>query len=87
MQYIKEESLEEFLAWSGACYTWEALVDRGDIYTVEELIESYHEGTGDYPTETEINDFLWFERDTIAEYLGYQDWFDYTTNKKPVYPK
>ena len=26
------------------------------------------------PTETDINDFFWFERDTIADLLGYSDW-------------
>lgn len=26
------------------------------------------------PTETDINDFFWFETDTIADLLGYSDW-------------
>ena len=25
-------------------------------------------------TDTELNDLLWFERDTIAEWLGFSDW-------------
>lgn len=87
MKYIKEESLKEFQAWSGACYTWEALVERNDIYTIEEMIEDYTEDTGSLLTETEINDFLWFETDQIAEWLGYCDWEDYIKNKKPVYPR
>ena len=28
-------------------------------------------------TDTAINDFLWFERDFIAEHLGYKDWEAY----------
>ena len=34
-----------------------------------------------HPTDTDINDFLWFERDQIAEYLGYEDWDDYENNE------
>ena len=26
------------------------------------------------PTETQINDILWFECDAIAQYLGFSDW-------------
>lgn len=26
------------------------------------------------PTDTQINDFLWFERDFIAQHLGFSDW-------------
>ena len=29
------------------------------------------------PTDTQINDLLWFERDAIAEHLGYKDWEAY----------
>lgn len=87
MRYIKDESLKEFRAWSGACNTWEALVERDDIYTIEEMIEDYIEDTGSLLTETEINDFLWFETDLIAEWLGYREWEDYIENKKPVYPR
>jgi hypothetical protein len=25
-------------------------------------------------SDTELNDFFWFERDTIAEWLGYEDY-------------
>lgn len=25
-------------------------------------------------SETELNDLLWFEDDTIAEWLGFEDW-------------
>ena len=27
----------------------------------------------DIMTETELNDFFWFKRDTIAEWLGYEN--------------
>ena len=34
------------------------------------LLESYFENSEDTPTETEVNDFIWFERDFIYENLG-----------------
>lgn len=32
-------------------------------------------------TDEDINDFLWFERDAIAEHLGYKDWEEYEYGK------
>ena len=34
------------------------------MYLLEEIF------SGEIPTETEVNDFLWFERDDIYENLG-----------------
>lgn len=72
----KEISLEDFEAWSGAKYTMETLsnlaveTDR-DIF---EELENELEMDFDEWDETELNDFLWFENDTIAEMLGFDDW-------------
>ena len=38
------------------------------------MMEEYEHGEG--WSDTAINDFLWFETDTIAEWLGYEDWDD-----------
>ncbi len=69
MKIYTEENLRNFEFWSGA-------VDTVNYLTLEELdeIEAILEDT--YPegmSETEINDFFWFEDDTIAEWLGYND--------------
>jgi len=37
------------------------------------------------PTDTDINDFLWFERDQIAEYLGYKDWDEFEYGDEDTY--
>ena len=42
---------------------------------MEELIETTFLETD--VTDGDINDFLWFERDQIAQYLGYSDWDEY----------
>ena len=56
--------------WSGAVDTINDLT-YSEIETVLSNLEDiYPEGM----TETELNDFLWFERDYIAEMLGYSDY-------------
>lgn len=75
MQYKVVRSLWDFPAWSGGKYTLDTLKEKctGDeIDSIEEWIdETWYE---EVPTETEINDILWFERDGIAQHLGYEDW-------------
>lgn len=55
-------------SWSGALDTLKDIeeADKEDelMYLLEEIFN------GDIPTETEVNDFLWFERDYIYESLG-----------------
>lgn len=76
MQYKVEQSLKEFTPWSGGSQTWSVLYDKDDLEATEMLIEEMF--GEEIPTVTEINDFLWFERDFIAQNLGYKDWEDYT---------
>lgn len=79
MKYIVEDSLRNFKAWSGGADTLKELtLDEIDI--VEEGITECYEVTE--LTETNINDFLWFERDVIAEWLGYDSWECYLNSKK-----
>lgn len=79
MKYVVDEPLAFFKAWSGGLATWETLT-FDELEKVEEGIEECYEGCE--LTETNINDFLWFERDTIAEWLGYTDWEDYLKHKE-----
>lgn len=80
MYYKVETSLERFPAWSGGRDTLETLIEKGDCDDVECLIEEIlFEET---PTDTQVNDFLWFERDMIAEHLGYKDWDEYEYGKE-----
>ena len=72
MEYKVECDLEQFDAWSGGKDTLDVLIDKGVCDEVQSLIEEMF--CDETPTETTINDFLWFERDTIARHLGYEDW-------------
>ena len=70
MKITKEvNNYSDFEFWSGARDTVRDLTadEIEEVLTI--LEDAYPEGM----TETELNDFFWFERDTIAEWLGYED--------------
>lgn len=53
--------------WSGAIETWEAIEDAGKLDELDRYIdEIYPEGIG----ETELNDLLWHDGDTVLTDLG-----------------
>ena len=58
----------KYNSWSGALDTLKDIeeADKEDelMYLLEEIF------TDTIPTETEVNDFLWFERNYIYESLG-----------------
>lgn len=71
MKIYTETGLDSFKFWSGARDTIEELT-KDEIKEIEAILEELDvddEGMSD----TEVNDFFWFERDTIAEWLGYND--------------
>lgn len=77
MTIIKEERLADFNFWSGARYLAEKLTSN-EFGIIEELLEElYPDGI----EETEINDFFWFDGDTIAQALGYEDEDDLLENR------
>ena len=80
MEYKVETSLYDFPAWLGGRDTLDTLIDRGDCQEVEDLIETVF--LEQDATDEDINDFLWFERDTIAQHLGYSDWDEYEYGDK-----
>lgn len=81
MKYYKEESLDSFEAWSGGKDTLDVLIEKGDCDAVESFIEEIQGVDCSEWSETTVNDFLWFERDTIAQHLGYSNWDEYEYGK------
>lgn len=65
-------------AWSGAISTLDLLTDSEIETIVEGLEECYPDGM----TETEFNDFWWFDTDYIAEQLGYTDFEEMYTERR-----
>lgn len=68
MKWTVERNLASFEPWGGAVNVWSRLI-------VEEIdkIESWMEEVEWSWSETEINDFFWFDLTTIAEILGDED--------------
>lgn len=59
--------------WSGALFTLECIERAGKEDEFMAILDSYYDmDWRDYgvPTMTEINDFIWFDSDTIFEELG-----------------
>ena len=72
MTYTVETSLENFPAWSGGKDTLDVLIEKDLCDTVEAILNDiYVDGA---PTDTEINDTLWFSRDEIADWCGFSSW-------------
>ena len=77
MKVIKEvNSYSDFEFWSGAADTVEYLTPE----EVENILKILEDIYPDGMTDTELNDFFWFEDDTIAEWLGYNN-FDEIMNR------
>lgn len=73
MKIVTEISLERFEAWSGAVDTLNTLREKDLCDRLESILEDlYPNGM----TDTELNDLLWLDDDTIAEWLGFSDWED-----------
>lgn len=67
VKYYMEENLKDFRAWSGAVDTLNKLIELDRV----EEVESYIEECMTEASDTDINDFLWFESDFIfMELLG-----------------
>ena len=73
MKIYTEQSLADFKFWSGAETTaqriWEEQGSEG-FDQLEAILEDLYPGGSD---ETDLNDLLWFDADTVYEWLGIDD--------------
>lgn len=75
---LKQEiTLNEFDAWSGGADTL-AVLSSGEITAIGYQIAEIYK---DSLTPGELNNILWFERDMIAEWLGYNDFDELLEDK------
>ena len=78
MRIYREIPLTEFEFWAGGKDTVEELTDS-ELEQIEEILEEiYPEGMSEF----EVNDLFWFERDLIAEWLGYEDFDEIMRREK-----
>lgn len=66
-EYNNFYEIEE-MAWSGAVDTLNSIVEADKEDEFMALLEMTF--CDDIPTETEVNDFIWFDTDFIFEHLG-----------------
>lgn len=67
MTITYELDLNSFNAWNGAVDTLDRIRREGKCEELEQQLEELYP---DGMTETELNDLLWFEADTVYEWLG-----------------
>lgn len=80
MKIVSDVSLWDFEAWSGGRDTLVQLQNNlsGDeMEALENAIVEALDPEGEGISDTTLNDFLWFEPDTVAELAGYKDWEDF----------
>lgn len=68
--YFKKD-FSEYEPWSGAVDTWDKIERNGKEEELEQLLEEMF--LDDIPTDTQINDLLWFDSDWVLEQLGISD--------------
>ena len=67
MTITYELDLNRFEAWSGAKDTLDRIQREGKCSLLEQILEdTYPDGM----TETELNDLLWFDSESVYEWLG-----------------
>ena len=67
MTITYELDLNRFEAWSGAKDTLERIQREGKCAELENVLEELYP---DGRTETELNDLLWFDSESVYEWLG-----------------
>ena len=67
MTITYELDLNSFQAWSGAKETLERIQREGKCAELENILEELYP---DGMTETELNDLLWFDSESVYEWLG-----------------
>lgn len=67
MTITYELDLNRFEAWSGAKYTLDRIQREGKCEELENVLEELYP---DGMTETELNDLLWFDSESVYEWLG-----------------
>ena len=67
MTITYELDLNRFEAWSGTKYTLDRIQREGKCEELENVLEELYP---DGMTETELNDLLWFDSESVYEWLG-----------------
>lgn len=84
MRIYKDFDFDNFTPWSGAIETYNRIAAEGKGDELESILdEIYPDGM----TETELNDLLWFEPETVFEWLGISDEEEETEEEETEEPE
>ncbi len=64
---IYKEGIESYTPWNGAKDTYDKICEADKVDDLETMLEAFYP---DGMSETELNDLLWFEPETVFEWLG-----------------
>ena len=67
MKIVSEISIADFEAWSGGKSTLDRIISEGKCDELEAVLEELYP---DGMTDTQLNDLLWFEPDTVYQWVG-----------------
>jgi uncharacterized protein YwgA len=67
MTITKTYDFNDYTPWSGAIDTYDRICNNGKLGMLESILEDIYP---DGMNETELNDLLWFEEDTVYDWLG-----------------
>lgn len=81
MKMLTYINLKDFPFWAGARDITQFLTEV-DFQKIEACLEEDMAMAGEIYTETEINDFFWFETDEISQILGYRDYEGFLADRK-----
>lgn len=71
MYYKQVFDINEFEFWSGGLDTFTELQEHVTLEQIQNHIENHF--SDEIPTDTDINDYLWYERDEILSELGIKE--------------
>ncbi len=77
MRIYTEQSLKDFKSWGGAFFVMEVLSDDQLGMVEKNLNELYPDGL----SNVELNEFLSFDIELIAEWLGFENWDNLVENQ------
>ena len=70
MKITYDLDLSKFKAWSGGRDTLDRIIEEDKCEELEFILDDMYP---DGMTDTQLNDLLWFEPETIFEWLGISD--------------
>ena len=70
MCYTVDFNVYKFPWWSGACDTIRDIENAGLMDELQQHLEEVFDYEADTPSDTDINDYVWHDRERVYDALG-----------------